>query len=482
MVNTAIVTALAAGALLSTPVSGAIYLKSSPVLQLENAKAYDRLIAQSNYTSIVEFYAPWCGHCQNLKPAYEKAAKNLAGLAKVAAMNCDEEANKPFCGQMGVQGFPTLKIVRPGKKAGRPTVEDYQGPRSAKGIVDAVVDKIPNHVQRITDKNLDGFLEGDHPKAILFSDKGPISALLRSLAIDYLGTVSFAQIRNSQEKAVKQFNVENFPTLVLLPGDGKEPAVYDGAMKKEGMAKFLAQVAEPNPDPAPKPSKKDKKPQDKKEKPKESASSITLEDEAIPTEATDPETLEDVNKQKPVKVDSGPPMLEMLEHAPALEEKCMLHNSGSCLLALLPQKPLDNPDAVLDEQSRTALASLGEVQHKHTGRIFPFYAVPAINTAGIRLRGGVGLDKDEKRIEIVVINAKRNWYRHFPGDDFGTIAIEEWIDQIRMGEGKKERLPTGLIPDAPEEMTSPEEPVVEETIVEEETVIDVGNEGTHDEL
>ena len=43
---------------------------------------------------------------------------------------------------MGVQGFPTLKIVRPGKKPGRPIVDAYEGPRTAKGIVEAVKDKV----------------------------------------------------------------------------------------------------------------------------------------------------------------------------------------------------------------------------------------------------------------------------------------------------------------------------------------------------
>src|SRR2546430_15435214 len=103
------------------------------------------------------FYAPWCGHCQNLKPAYEKAAKSLAGLAKVAAVNCDDDANKAFCGSMGVQGFPTLKIIRPGKKAGKPAVEDYQGGRSAKAIVDAVIERIPNHVKRVQDEGLEAW-------------------------------------------------------------------------------------------------------------------------------------------------------------------------------------------------------------------------------------------------------------------------------------------------------------------------------------
>lgn len=92
-------TAIVAAALF--PTAFAFYAKNSPVLQVDGV-SYNSLIAKSNYTSIVEFYAPWCGHCQNLKPAYEKAAKSLTGLAKVAAVNCDEEMNKPFCGQMGV--------------------------------------------------------------------------------------------------------------------------------------------------------------------------------------------------------------------------------------------------------------------------------------------------------------------------------------------------------------------------------------------
>ena len=106
---------------------------------------------KNNKFAFVKFYAPWCGHCKNLKPAYEKAAQSLAGIAKVAAVNCDEEVNKPFCGQMGVQGFPTLKIVRPGKKPGRPIVDAYEGPRTAKGIVEAVKDKVPNIVKKTSD-------------------------------------------------------------------------------------------------------------------------------------------------------------------------------------------------------------------------------------------------------------------------------------------------------------------------------------------
>ncbi|KDP32815.1 hypothetical protein JCGZ_12107 [Jatropha curcas] len=84
---------------------------------------------------VVEFYAPWCGHCKNLAPQYEKAASILAShdppifLAKVDA---NEESNKDIASQYDIKGFPTLKILRNGGK----TVQEYKGPREADGIVE----------------------------------------------------------------------------------------------------------------------------------------------------------------------------------------------------------------------------------------------------------------------------------------------------------------------------------------------------------
>jgi protein disulfide-isomerase A6 len=63
---------------------------------------------------MVAFFAPWCGHCRNLAPAYKKAAENLKGLVSLAAIDCDDEKNKRICAEYGVQGFPTIKVF-PGK-------------------------------------------------------------------------------------------------------------------------------------------------------------------------------------------------------------------------------------------------------------------------------------------------------------------------------------------------------------------------------
>ncbi|XP_071696429.1 protein disulfide-isomerase-like [Rutidosis leptorrhynchoides] len=84
---------------------------------------------------VVEFYAPWCGHCKSLAPEYEKAASVLSShdppvtLAKVDA---NAEENKGLAQQYEIQGFPTIKIFKDGGEI----VQDYKGPREADGIVE----------------------------------------------------------------------------------------------------------------------------------------------------------------------------------------------------------------------------------------------------------------------------------------------------------------------------------------------------------
>ncbi|EGX89613.1 disulfide isomerase, putative [Cordyceps militaris CM01] len=434
-----------------------MYTKKSPVLQVD-AKSFDRLINRSNYTSIVEFYAPWCGHCQNLKPAYEKAATNLEGLAKVAAVDCDESANKQLCASMGIKGFPTLKIVRPGKKAGgRPVVEDYNGGRTAGAIVEAVAAQINNHVARVTDKDLEGVLAKDGPKALLFTDKGTTSALLRSIAIDYLGVIHVAQIRNKEAAAVARFGIEKFPTLVLVPGDGQEPVVYQGEMKKADMVKFLSQVGEPNPDPAPVKAKGDKS---KAEKPKTEKSKAETAEKPKKQAEEKPEAAEDKTEtsDEPSPPPTATPEIIAIPIASSRQdvaEKCLQPKSHTCILALVPDSETDDSKKVVESLSR-----LNTKYIQAERKLFPFIAVPD----GVE---GLSVIRNKLEttnpVELVAINARRNWWRKYEGE-FGAASVEAWVDVIRMGEGTKMKLPKGIVEVAeePKKQETPETPEVTE--------------------
>ena len=450
--------ALAVGLLSALPGAQAgLYTKKSPVLQVDG-KDYDRLIAKSNHTSvsrpqeeppqqaitqlanqhltqIVEFYAPWCGHCQNLKPAYEKAAKNLEGLAKVAAVNCDDDDNKQFCGSMGVQGFPTLKIVRPKKGGGRPMVEDYQGQRTASAIVEAVVQRINNNVVKIEDKTLDKFLsdKNETAKAILFTDKGTTSALMKSIAIDFLDVITVGQVRNKEKKTVETFGVTKFPTLVLLPGGDAPGIVYDGEVKKAAMVEFLSQAGAPNPDPAPKAAKKSEKKSEKKAEKKEKASSSKAESEK--TSTTEPEA-ETTTQQAPVIVETALP-LPIINTPEKLIKECLTEKSHTCVLAFVPDEK--------DEKAEKALNSLSELAFKHAQskrHLFPFFEVPKSNEGAASLIKALDISGD---VEVIAINARRGWWRHYEAADFGHENIESWIDAIRMSEGVKKKLPEGIV-------------------------------------
>ncbi|PSN69543.1 thioredoxin-domain-containing protein [Corynespora cassiicola Philippines] len=499
MVRSTALAAAAAALMLNTHANAeSLYPKSSKVIQLSGID-YDRVIAKSNYTSIVEFYAPWCGHCKNLKPAYETAAKSLEGIAKVAAVNCDDEMNKPFCGQMGVQGFPTLKIVRPGKKPGKPTVEDYQGQRNAKAIVEAVKDKIPNNVKRVTDKNLDEWLgqNKETAKAILFSDKGLVSATLRTLAVDFLGLVSVAQIRNKEAGAVEKYGIDKFPTLVLLKPDSDDVIKYDGEMKKDALVAFLSQVSPPNPDCPPPKAKKSKKKTDKKDDKKESkfskassshksaeassaaasAQSETVQESVKPSESPDPSVKDEGTPEPVVIPEAEPPTIPILAESADLQKACLNDKSKTCILALLPDSESESSTSVI-----TSLASIHKKHDASGGHLFPFIGVPASNPLAASVVAELSLGSDEQ-VHLIATNGKRNWFKKYTGTAFTSTEVESFIDAIRMGEGKKEKLPESLIATSEQEEVKQEKPVEQEPIqIQVEEILEDAETPEHNEL
>lgn len=74
---------------------------------------FAREVLQSSLPVLVDFWAPWCGPCRMTEPILEKLAREQAGRLKVVKVNVDENPVTPR--QYGVQGIPTMLVVKGGK-------------------------------------------------------------------------------------------------------------------------------------------------------------------------------------------------------------------------------------------------------------------------------------------------------------------------------------------------------------------------------
>jgi len=75
---------------------------------------------------LVEFYAPWCGHCKQLAPIWEDLATSAKGIFNVAKVDCT--VDKELASQYGIKGFPTIKLLLDGQQydyRGKRTIEDF---------------------------------------------------------------------------------------------------------------------------------------------------------------------------------------------------------------------------------------------------------------------------------------------------------------------------------------------------------------------
>jgi len=193
-----------------------------------------------NHVKLIEFYTESCANCKSFVKEYKDLAKQLKGVIKVAAVNCDKE--KKICAEYDVKTYPTLKVIPPGGFG----VQDYSGERTAKAVYPWVMKFFSHFVEKVTADNVEAFLNKNAGKykTLLFTDKPKTPLLWRGLSVDFLGKMTLGEVKSSEKAVCQRYKVSKFPTILVVKPGQKKPIKYEDKIEHKELFEFINRYQE----------------------------------------------------------------------------------------------------------------------------------------------------------------------------------------------------------------------------------------------
>jgi protein disulfide isomerase len=186
---------------------------------------------------LVEFYAPWCGHCKHLAPEYAKAATELLShdppirLGKV-----DATEYNALAGRFGVSGYPTLKVMRNGADS------PYNGPRDADGIVSYMKKQVGPAAKPATSKaEVEAFInnpEEDHYIVGFFKSGSPSTLQSSFVLTSNAQREDHVFIKVVDEAVAKEFDIDG-EAIVMFKNYDDLKTVYEGDTKPANLQAWI---------------------------------------------------------------------------------------------------------------------------------------------------------------------------------------------------------------------------------------------------
>jgi len=190
-----------------------------------------------NQFVLVEFYAPWCGHCKQLAPEYAKAAKILVEKGsdiKLAKVDATEESD--LAEEYQVRGYPTLKFFRSGSPI------EYSGGRTADDIVNWLLKKTGPAAKELDSiEAAEDFLKENTVAVVgFFGDRESAEAKVFLATANAVDDYPFGITSN--EEVYKKYEASCGKVILFKQfDDGK--AVFDGEFEEAVLKKFVAAQA-----------------------------------------------------------------------------------------------------------------------------------------------------------------------------------------------------------------------------------------------
>ncbi|THH17252.1 hypothetical protein EUX98_g9166 [Antrodiella citrinella] len=209
--------------------------------------------------ALVEFFAPWCGHCKNLAPVYEQLADAFAHAKdKVVIAKVDADGvGKPLGQEFGVTGFPTLKWF----SADGSEPESYDGGRDLDALAGFITQKAgvksnirpppPPAYKALDIHNFDE-VALDASKDVLVTFTAPWCGHCKRMKPFYeeaalvFAPESDCVLANVDADAqvnrplAERYGVGSFPTIKFFPkGNKEDPELYEGERTAEAFVEYM---------------------------------------------------------------------------------------------------------------------------------------------------------------------------------------------------------------------------------------------------
>ncbi|XP_038053242.1 protein disulfide-isomerase-like [Patiria miniata] len=198
------------------------------VLTDDNLAAF---VAENKHV-LVEFYAPWCGHCKSLAPEYAKAAGSLKESgSEIKLAKVDATAQTESAKTYGVRGYPTLKFFKDGQ------VKDYSGGRTTAEIITWLEKKTGPPAKAIETPEEAEALEKANEVVVfgLFADKESDKAKVFLSVAGEMDDVIFGI--SSAEAVLKKYEVTD--GIVLMKQFDNKRDNFEDEMTAENVKKFI---------------------------------------------------------------------------------------------------------------------------------------------------------------------------------------------------------------------------------------------------
>jgi len=188
---------------------------------------------------LVEFYAPWCGHCKQLAPEYAVAAEILkAENVVLAKVDAADEKNLKLAEQYDVQGFPTLKLFKNQKTS------DYLGERTSTAIVAFMRKKADKATKDLeNDHSANEFKDGSEVAVIgFFVNKDSEAFKAFDTVADEFDDIPFGVVHGNGIR--EKLRAEKDSIILYKKFDDKR-VVYEGEMQPDPINKFVTNHSTP---------------------------------------------------------------------------------------------------------------------------------------------------------------------------------------------------------------------------------------------